>query len=414
MKQVLIIDASPMFREFLTDKLSAEKIAVEVSQGERDAFIKMISILPDLVVIDIKTTSAHLAEFLFKKQNDPNAKSIPIIISGPTIEHEKLAQFIQYGVIKYFTKPIKFDIFFETIGRVLKEPFSIDMTPCILDLHLNNNIIFVEISEGLNREKLSLLKYKISEMIDANDLNAPKIVVMLTNLTLSFVDVTNLELLFSSVIGDERIKKKNIKILSLDPIIKELINGHPEYDGIEVVNNLSIVLNSLVESPTLSNTPELITDKILSADRNVASGSVEMRFLSDSGDAAKGESTGNMINIAVIDNGSVTRQILKNALFGIGANCSLFATGEEFLKTLPNTKYNLIILDVFINGGLGFEILRELKKNPKSPPVIVYSQVVQPSTIIQVLSLGAKTFMAKPQKPEVIAKKAVDVLNGKS
>ena len=41
MNNVLLIDASPLFREFLKDKLSAEKVSVTVTQGKRDAFIKI-------------------------------------------------------------------------------------------------------------------------------------------------------------------------------------------------------------------------------------------------------------------------------------------------------------------------------------------------------------------------------------
>ena len=53
MKQVLIIDASPMFREFLTEKLTEENVAVETANGHRDAFTKLISLLPDLIILDI-------------------------------------------------------------------------------------------------------------------------------------------------------------------------------------------------------------------------------------------------------------------------------------------------------------------------------------------------------------------------
>src|SRR5574344_2966735 len=92
MKQVLIVDASPMFREFLKEKLAAEKVGVEVVQGKRDAFTKLISILPDLILIDISGPLDELMDFLDQKKKDPNASRIPIIISGPVIEREKVAR----------------------------------------------------------------------------------------------------------------------------------------------------------------------------------------------------------------------------------------------------------------------------------------------------------------------------------
>ena len=51
MKKVLIIDAPPLFREFLKEKLTIEKIDVDIAHGNRDAFTKLVSTLPDLVVV---------------------------------------------------------------------------------------------------------------------------------------------------------------------------------------------------------------------------------------------------------------------------------------------------------------------------------------------------------------------------
>ncbi len=413
MKQVLLIDGSPVYNEFLTEKLAKETIKVISAQGERDAFIKLLSVLPNLVIIDVENSVSELTDFLFKKQSDPNAKSIPIILIGPKIEKEKLAELLRYGVVKYFTAPIKFDVFFETIGNILKEPIYLDPTPCILDVHLNNNIIFVEIARGLNYEKLALLRYKISELVDANNLLNPKIVVMLTNLELTFVDATNLESLFDSIVANKSIERKNIKILSLDPIVKELIAGHPQYKGLEVVTNLSKVLGSLVDSSSAENTSDLITDKILAADKNVLQGSVEMRFSADTGSTAEGEN-GNVINVAVVDGDLNTRNLLKDALSSVGANTSLFANSADFLASLAKTKYDLIILDLFVRGISGLAVLQFLKKTKVTIPVVIYSQPVQQNVLIQVIQLGAKTFIPKPQTPEVIAKKVIDVLNGKS
>lgn len=415
MKQVLLIDGSPIFKEFLSKKLTEESIKVEASNGERDAFIKLVSLLPDLVIIDLLNFSGDLMEVLSKKQSNPNAKSIPIILCGPKIDRSNLASLIKYGVIKYFTTPIKFDIFFETIGRVLKESFSFDTTPCVLDLHLNKSIVFIEVAEGLNREKISLLRFKIAELIDANNIANPKIIVMLTNLDLSFVDVTNLELLFDSILANKDLKRENIKILSMNPIVQELLEGHTDYKGLEVVSNLASVLTSLLDSAETADTSQLITDKILSADENIAEGSIEMRFSGDSGTTEIDEKEiGNVIKVAIIDDDAVVRQLIKNALFSVGASSSLFENGSDFLKSLATERYNLVILDIFMQGYSGFDILKFMQKNPNSPPVIVYSQAIQQNVVMQALSLGAKTFMLKPQKPEVIARKVIEILNGKS
>ena len=65
-------------------------------------------------------------------------------------------------------------------------------------------------------------------------------------------------------------------------------------------------------------------------------------------------------------------------------------------------------------GISGFEILSKLKTSPDAPPIIVYSQATQREVVIQALSLGASSYLVKPQKPDVIISKAIEVLHAKS
>lgn len=416
MKQVLIIDASPMFREFLTEKLTEENVAVETANGHRDAFTKLISLLPDLVILDIESSVYDMVDFFEKKQENKNTEKIPIIISGPTIQKDEVSELSKFGVVKYFNKPIKFDLFFESIGRILNLGFSIDITPCVLEIHLNKNIVFVEIAQGLNREKIALLKYKLSELLNLNRLNSPKVILMMTDLHLSFIDGANLELLLNNVLSDSRIEKKNVKVLSLDSFTKELIDGHEEYAGIEVVTNLSHVLNSVIEANSTTNVQDIISDHILSeSNLTKDEGSVEMRFFSDSGVIDEDEklSQGSILNIALIDDDAVVLQLLENTLKTIGAKCDKFDSGTEFLQALNMKTYNLVILDIFMPGLSGFDILKILHERNTSIPVIVYSQAIQKDSVVQSLSLGAKHYLVKPQKPDLILKKVTEVLHGK-
>ena len=415
-KRVLIIDASPLFREFLTEKLAMENVEVETASGKRDAFTKMLTSLPDLIIIDIENSFADLMDFLQKKYNNLNAKTIPIVISGPILERKKIAALVQFGVVKYFAKPIKFDIFFESIGRILNANFSMDSTQCVLEIHHNDNIIFVEIAQGLNREKIALLKYKISEMIDKYEIKNPKLVVMMTNLTLSFVDGINVELLLDTLVYDKRIMKKNIKILSFDTFIADLIEGHPQYYGIKVIQNLAEALTSIVDAKNMSsNITDIIADTILTSDEEEeAAGSVQMRFLADSDNDQKSESTsGSLLNIAIVDDDDVIRTILQKTFANIGAETSVFSTGADFINSIGTQDYDLVILDIFMTGTSGLDILTQLRNRSKPVPVLIYSQATQREYVVRALSLGAKSYLVKPQKPEAIIQKAMEILHEK-
>ncbi|MCR5288583.1 MAG: response regulator [Treponema sp.] len=415
MKSVLLIDASPLFREFLKEKLTRENIQVEIAQGKRDAFIKTNSLLPDLIILDITDTFADITDFLDKKRNDPNARKIPIIVSGPHIDNAKLSLLVQFGVIKYFTKPIKFDLFFEAIGTVLRQQFSIDITPSRIELHLNNNIIFLEIALGLNREKIAILRYKLTELITSNKLDNPKMIIMITDTEFSFVDGANIEYLFDCLLSDKRLEKKNIKVLSFDTFVTDFIDGHVSLKGIEVSTNLTNVINSLVDSigSTAEDIQTLILDKVLKADKNVNNGSVEMRFLSDTNTTVVEEKKeGQEPRIAILDTDPSVKNMLTTALRASGYKYDLYDSGMDFLNGLGKHHYDVAIIDILISGLSGFEILKQIKQQQKHLPVIVHSPTSRKMDIVQLFTLGAALYLPKPQKPEIIVQKIKELLNG--
>lgn len=413
MKNVLIVDAPPMLREYLKEKLSAENVAVDIADSQRDAVPRFLSILPDLVILNVEHSVDDVMEFLEKKQADPNGKKTPVIMTGPLIEHSEVSDLVQYGVIKYFTRPIKFDLFFESIGRVLHSVFSIDQTPSVLDMHLNNDIIFIEIAMGLNREKITLLKYKLSELIDNNNLVLPKVILMMSDLSLSYVDGLNLDLLLTNITTDRRILRRNIKILAFDPFVTDFIDGHLNYEGIQVVENLSSVLPSLVEGAPSANVQDVISDKILSVSEDDDQGSMALRFFSDTGTMSDSdELTSGRLKIAIIDTDLSVIQYLKRVVETIG-EVSVFGSGKEFISKVQPNQFNLAITGMYMPEVTGIDVLRFLIEKRIDLPVIVYSSVVQKEVIMQTLKLGASSYLVKPQPAQVITQKALEIINAK-
>ena len=281
MKQVLIVDATPLFREYLKEKLKEDNIDVEIIQGQNSAFTKLVSQLHDLIILNIPDNFYDAIDFLEKKQSNPNTTQIPIIMTGPKLEKDQIEALVPYKVTKYFSKPIKFDAFFEAIGRIMRTQFWLDTTQCILDLHQNENLILVEIAKGLNREKISILKYNLAEIINEKKIQSPKIVLLMSDMTLNFVDGSNLEFLMQNILSAPHITRKNLKILSRDVFTRELISGHKEFEGIEVVDNISTILPELLGSGFSADIQQIIEEKILTPSDDATLTTAEMRFQSE-------------------------------------------------------------------------------------------------------------------------------------
>ena len=268
MKQVLLLDPSPIFRDFVKDKLASVKIPVDFVQGRRDQFSKVLSILPDLIIIDVEQDFSSVVEFLEKKRQNPNTVSLPVIVVGPSVESVKVINLIRLGVLKYFARPFMMDLFIKTLSVFLTTSIEMDTTPCIIEAHKNKNIIVVEIAQGLNLDKIALLKFHIADLIVNHGISTPKILVIMSQLNLGFVDGIALEKFFDSIIYAPRVTKKEVKVLTTDPFVKPFIEGHSEYAGIQVEDNIISLLNSFVESAVTHSLNELIEIKLLHVDKN--------------------------------------------------------------------------------------------------------------------------------------------------
>ena len=407
MKQVLLIGESDIFRDYIQNKLSSQQIETTIGVSALDSLLKFRSIMPDLAIIDFNNTP-DIFDLLEKKSKDPNAKDIPVILLVRKISKEEVSRLSAYKIKKMISMPLKIDQLFLSITEILHIDFDIDNTPCILEARVNENIIFIEIAQGLNREKINLLKYKIRELISLYNLIYPKVLIMMTDLSLSFVDGPNLELLLNNILTAADIK--NIKVLTLDSFAQEFISGNKEYSGIQIVTDLSKALDSLVKNVQPdTDTSTVISERILSVQNQEKQNeaAIEMRFNSE---LEVLKTVARNIKIAVVDDDVVIRTILSKTFHSINANVELYETGNAFLSDNKVQSFDLIFLDLMMPGITGFEVLKNLRAEGITTPVIVLSAISQREAVLKVLSSGVKSYMIKPLKPESILKKAIEVL----
>ena len=104
----------------------------------------------------------------------------------------------------------------------------------------------------------------------------------------------------------------------------------------------------------------------------------------------------------VVEDHSLTnlgiRQSIEN---GTGLPCVGFAATEQeaFEKlaelSLRNSLPTIIILDLFLGGDSGIDVLKEVKKHFPSVQVVVYSMYSNPGIVSLTLENGAKGFVSK-------------------
>lgn len=410
MKQVLLIDDSNIFRDYIKSKFESRHVGLAIGVGQLDSISKMRSMVPELMIIDFLTAKPFIFDILESKRTDPNAKDIPVILLAQKIEKKDIARLAEYGVRKIIPKPLRIDQLFSMVSPILGIEFDIDSTPCILEARVNDNIIFIELAQGLNREKIDLLKYRIKELIELYSLSLPKILMMMTDLSLSFIDAPNLEHLMNSILYDQGVRNRNIKILTLDPFVRDFIDGNKEYAGIQIVKDLSKAIDSLLRDVNpAEDSSTVISERILSVDntREDDSSAIQMRFKSE---LESLKASAREIRIAVVDDDVVIRTVLSKTFQTIKANVDQFESGADFVPAGLSGKYDLVFLDLMMPGMNGFEVLQKMRQNGITTPIIVLSAISQREAVLKVLSAGVKSYMVKPLKPDAILKKAIEVL----
>src|SRR3990172_10251443 len=100
--------------------------------------------------------------------------------------------------------------------------------------------------------------------------------------------------------------------------------------------------------------------------------------------------------ILVIDDESSIQQALKGALEDEGLEVVAVGSGEEGLARFWPGSFDLVLLDVWLPGMDGLEVLQRLKQRDSQLKVIMISGHGTIETAVKATKLGAYDFIEKP------------------
>jgi len=102
--------------------------------------------------------------------------------------------------------------------------------------------------------------------------------------------------------------------------------------------------------------------------------------------------------ILVVDDEEVIRKFLRIHLAKLGYEVKEAADGEQAMEQLRKEDFDLLICDVVMPKKDGWEVIKEVKSNPKTKemPVIVLTARNEDSDMFKGYDLGANYYMTKP------------------
>jgi two-component system nitrogen regulation response regulator NtrX len=116
--------------------------------------------------------------------------------------------------------------------------------------------------------------------------------------------------------------------------------------------------------------------------------------------------------ILVVDDEPGIRQSLSGVLEDEGYQVAAASSGEECLTVLPGGDFELVLLDIWLPGMDGMEVLSRVQEMPvaERPVVVVISGHGSIEAAVKATKLGAFDFLEKPlsiEKVSVVAKNAL-------
>jgi two-component system cell cycle response regulator CtrA len=111
------------------------------------------------------------------------------------------------------------------------------------------------------------------------------------------------------------------------------------------------------------------------------------------------------LRILIIEDDEITASSLALCLQSEGIRTHLETLGEEALEVAKHYEYDAIMMDLNRPDMSGLEVLRKLRLNKVSTPVLVLSGVSEMESKIKCLGAGADDYMTKPaSNVELIAR----------
>ncbi len=108
--------------------------------------------------------------------------------------------------------------------------------------------------------------------------------------------------------------------------------------------------------------------------------------------------------ILIVDDEAAIRSSLREALMAEGYDTEIAESGEEALARCHGTMFDLVVTDLRLPGVSGLEILKALRNQGNSTPVIMMTAYGDVDTAVSAMRSGAYDFIPKPFKLSAIKK----------
>ena len=103
-----------------------------------------------------------------------------------------------------------------------------------------------------------------------------------------------------------------------------------------------------------------------------------------------------MLNVLIVDDEPSIRESLQGVLQDEGYHAAAAESGESGLDALRKKAFDVVLLDIWLPGIDGLEVLQKIRELDDAPEVIIISGHGTIETAVRATKLGAFDFLEKP------------------
>ncbi len=100
--------------------------------------------------------------------------------------------------------------------------------------------------------------------------------------------------------------------------------------------------------------------------------------------------------ILLVEDEKKLARAIERQLVRAGYNVDLAFTGEVAIEKITSLEFQLVILDIFLPGKSGIDVLHEIRSQSYATPVLILSARDRVQDRVQGLEVGADDYLTKP------------------
>ena len=108
------------------------------------------------------------------------------------------------------------------------------------------------------------------------------------------------------------------------------------------------------------------------------------------------------IKILIVDDEQIMRESLAGWLERDGNLVATAASGEEALKKLSKSRFDILLVDIKMEGMSGLDVLRKVKESDPDVAIVMITAYGSIATAIEAMKNGAVDYLLKPFDPNVL------------